>query len=140
MQTIPHISTPAYAPPCIHPGETPEQRAARIAARDQIGYRLAKVRMALARLDVLGITVYSVDLRTDIPQLDALPNWRNESAGAAWTESITLRERRRRCEVHGCILTWAEPLEFPARMTPVLTNPLTNPQNNPQNNPQKAAA
>ena len=123
MQTISHISTPAYAPPCIHQGESAGQRAARIAARDQINHRLSKVRMALARLDVLGIAVFSVDIRTDTPLLEALPSWRNEAAGAAWTESITLRERRRRCEVHGCMLTWAEPLEFPARVTPVLHNP-----------------
>ena len=123
MQTVPHISTPAYAPPCIHPGETAEQRAARIAARDRISHRLAKVRMALTHLDVLGIAVCSVDLRGDVPLLEALPSWRNEAAGAAWTESITLRERRRRCEVHGCMLTWAEPLEFPARIVPVYENP-----------------
>lgn len=130
MQTVPNISTPAYAPPCIHPGETAPQRAARIAARDKINHRLSKVRMALARLDVLGISVYSVDIRSDVPLLEALPSWRNESAGACWTESITLRERRRRCEVHGCMLTWAEPLEFPARTAPVLTNPMTPAENN----------
>ncbi|CQR43685.1 hypothetical protein THICB3320735 [Thiomonas sp. CB3] len=106
--------TTGYAAPALHLAETAEQHIARVAAREAVRQRMALLQRALARLDTIGLTVRSVELRTEVPVIEIAPNWRTGALGLAKVVKATPTHRMRRVDdVHGCRIEWVEPVERP---------------------------
>lgn len=104
------LTTATAADAALIPGETAEQRARRIAARETVRQRMARVQLALLRLQALGLSVKDIDASSDRPILTIAPSWRCGALGAAWTVETTATHAIRQAEVHGCRVRWAESL------------------------------
>ncbi len=100
--------TATYTDVALIPGETAEQRARRIAARQAVRQRMARVQLAMLRLQALGLSVKGIDASSDRPILTIAPSWRCGALGAAWTVQTTATHATRQADVHGCRVRWEE--------------------------------
>ena len=98
------------ASPGLIPGETYQQRAQRIAARDRVSQRMARVQIAAARLQALGLAVQNIDASTDRPILTIAASWRCGQLSGAWTVKTEASHALRQADLHGCRVQWRESL------------------------------